>query len=110
MPKEKEHGTTLEELEELGVKRNVKSKRFGLSKLVEDFLETALVRPDSYEKMSQVKQRECDREMTGFYKAQERLRELIACCGTDAIAELAAVPTENQQRPVNLAGMRTWMG
>lgn len=110
MPEEKEFETLLEELEDLGVERNIKSKRHGLNTLVEDFLETCLVRPEKYDKMSQTKQRECDTEMRGFYKAQERLRELIACCGTDAIAKLADVRVEKQMRPVNLAGMRTWMG
>ena len=48
--------------------------------------------------------------MRGFYKAQERLRELIAIYGTDAITKLADVRNEKQQRPVNMVGMRTWVG
>lgn len=110
MSKERKHGTTLEECIAAGGKRNPKSKRAGLSRLVEAFLETVMVRPEGIEKKAQYKQREMEAEMRGWYKAQEHMRELIAMAGTDAIAELAEVRDKRQQRPVMIGNMRTWFG
>ena len=82
----------------------------GLERAPRGFLETALERSEGIEKKSQRKQELVETEMRGFYKAQERLRELIAIYGTDAITKLADVRNEKQQRPVNMVGMRTWVG
>lgn len=108
MPREKKHGTTLEECELAGGSRLPKSKRVGLNRLVEDFLGAVMVEPEK--KTSQAQQRENAAEIRGFYKAQERLRELIAMGGTDAIAELAEVRDDRQQRPVMIGNFRIWMG
>lgn len=110
MAKEREHGTTLEECEAAGGSRVPKSKRISLPKCVTHFLEEVIQRPEGLEKKAQYKQRECEAEMRGYNKAQERLREIIAMGGTDAIAELAEVRAEGQQRPVMIGNMRTWMG
>lgn len=108
MPREKPaKDTLLEELEELGLERVVKSKRQSLPKLVEAFLTMAPRFPEG--KISKTRERELDMERLGFCKALEKLRELIAVYGTDAIAELADVRHEDQLRPHNLAGMRNWM-
>lgn len=108
--REQQYETTLEEVEACGGERQPKSKRIGLSKSVTHFLELSMKRPEGIEKKAQYKQREMEAEMRGFYKAQETLREIIAVAGTDAIADLANVRTEDQQRPIVMAGMRTWIG
>lgn len=111
MSREKEHGTTLEEIEAAGGKRLPKSKRFGLKKSVEMFLEEVFSFDfEKAKKMSQVKEREIQAEIRGYAKAQEHLREIIAMGGTDAIAELAEVRTEGQMRPKIIGNMRAWMG
>lgn len=97
----------LEELEDLGHKRAPRSKQQGLSKLVTAFLTMAPKYPEG--RISQRRERELDMERLGFCKALEKLRELIAIYGTDAIAELADVRHEDQIRPHNLAGSRNWM-
>lgn len=97
----------LKELEELGVERAPKSKREPLPKLVEGFLSMRLSAPEG--KKSKTREREFDMERLGFCKAMEKLRELIAVHGTDAIAELADVREESQLRPYNLGGFRNWM-
>jgi hypothetical protein len=101
--------TLLEELEGLGLKRVVKSKRQSLPELVTAFLSMVPRRPEG--KRSKTRERELDMEQLGFCKALEKMRELIAIYGTDAIAELANVRAddEEQLRPHNLAGMRNWM-
>lgn len=99
--------TLLEELEELGLERAGKSKQQGLAKLVDTFLTMEPKYPEG--KMSQRRERELDMERLGFCKALEKLRELIAIYGTDAIAELADIRAEGQIRPHDLAGMRNWM-
>lgn len=106
---ERKHGTTLEEVEAAGGTRNPKSKRWGLNKLVDHFLGVALEMPEGIENKAQYKQREAEAEMRGFYKAQEHLREIIAMGGTDAIAALADVRNEKQQRPVMIGNFRTWL-
>lgn len=105
--RERSFDTLLEELEDLGLKRAPKSKRQGLAKLVEAFLTMAPRYPEG--KISQRRERELDMERLGFCKALEKLRELIAIYGTDAISELADVRHEDQIRPHNLAGSRNWM-
>lgn len=110
MAKESRHkDTLLEELEELGLARVPKSKRKSLPTLVEAFLSMVPRRPEG--KLSKTRERELDMEQLGFCKAMEKLRELIAIYGTDAIAELADVRADDeaQLRPHNLAGMRNWM-
>lgn len=99
--------TLLEELEELGVSRAPKSKRQSLPKLVELYLSMKLSDPEG--KKSKTRERELDMERLGFCKALEKLRELIAVHGTDAIAELADVRHESQLRPHNLGSFRNWM-
>lgn len=106
-PKEE---TTLEQCIAAGGARNAKSKRVGLKTAVEWFLEVTMTPPDGIEKKAQYKQREMEAEMRGFYKAQEHLREIIAMAGTDAIAELADIRDERQQRPVMIGTFRTWLG
>jgi hypothetical protein len=109
MARERRHGATLEELEELGGARLPKKKRLALPHICEEFLSLALARPEGYDKMPQYKQREIDRETVGFYKAQEKLREFIALGGTDAISDLADVRDDRQLRPTSIGGLRTWM-
>jgi hypothetical protein len=110
MGAEKKPHTTLEECIAAGGARNPKSKQVGLATLVEHFLGTYMNRPEGIEKKSQRSQGECDAEMRGFYKAQEKLREYIAMGGTEAIAELADVRDEHQMRPKMLGNLRVWMG
>jgi hypothetical protein len=110
MPEERKHGTTLEECEAAGGERVAKSKRISLEKCVRHFLEEAIVPPEGIEKKSQAKQNICNQEIISYNKAQERLREIIAMGGTDAIADLAEVRDENQRRPVMIGNMRAWMG
>lgn len=109
MAREKQFGSTIEELEEAGGERLPKKKRLALPQVVHEFLSLAMVRPESYETMSQRKQTEVDREMLGFYKAQEKLREFIALGGTDAISDLADVRDDRQIRPQMIGNLRTWM-
>lgn len=101
--------TLLKELEDLGLERTPKSKRQGLPKLVTAFLSMVPRRPEG--KLSKTRERELDMEQLGFCKAMEKMRELIAIYGTDAIADLADIRAEDeaQLRPHNLAGMRNWM-
>lgn len=110
MAKEREHGTTLEECEAAGGARVAKSKRISLEKCVRQFLDEAVVPPEGWEKKSQTKQHLITQEIISYNKAQERLREIIAMGGTDAIADLAEVRNEKQRRPVMIGNMRTWFG
>lgn len=110
MAKERKHGTTLEECIAAGGERVPKSRRVGLPKLVTHFLEGVMVLPKGIEKKAQYKQREMEAEIRGYNKAQENLREIIAMGGTDAIADLAEVRDERQQRPVMIGNLRTWFG
>lgn len=107
---ERKHGTTLEECIAAGGARLPKSKRRGLPVLVEHFLQVTLARPEEIKEKAQYKQREVEAEIRGFYKAQEKLREYIAMGGTDAIADLAEVRDDRQQRPVMVGNMRAWVG
>jgi hypothetical protein len=108
--RERKPSTTLEECEAAGGARVPKSKRISLEKCVRHFLEEAIVPPEGIEKKSQRKQDICNQEIISYNKAQERLREIIAMGGTDAIAELADVRNEKQRRPVMLGKFRAWMG
>lgn len=102
--------TTLDELVELGLHREPKSKQKGLKALVEHHL--SLVFDYDFDnaprKMSQSREREIEAEIRGFCKAQEKLREVIAIYGTDAILGLSDVREDGQRRPRNLAGGRNW--
>lgn len=109
MARGRKHGETLEELKAQGGDRLPKAKRLALPHVVEEFLSLTLSRPESYEAMSERKQAEIDREMLGFNKAQEKLREFIALAGTDAIADLADVRDDRQIRPTLIGTLRTWM-
>lgn len=110
MAKEAKHGTTLEECEASGGARVPKSKRMSLEKCVRHFLDEAIVPPEGWEKKSQTKQNIITQEIISYNKAQERLREIIAMGGTDAIADLAEVRNEKQRRPHMMGNMRVWMG
>lgn len=109
MSRQRNHGETLEELKAQGGERLPKAKRLALPHIVEEFLSLTLSRPEDYDKMPEYKQREIDRETTGFYKAQEKLREFIALGGTDAIADLADVRDDRQNRPTLIGNLRAWM-
>jgi hypothetical protein len=109
MARKRKHGETLSELEAQGGQRLPKAKRLALPQIVEEFLSLTMSEPENYLTMSQKKQAEIDREMLGFYKAQEKLREFIALGGTDAIADLADVRDDRQQRPQLMGSMRLWM-
>lgn len=102
--------TTLEQCEAAGGERVPKSKRMSLENCVRHFLEEAIVPPEGIEKKSQRKQDICNQEVISYNKAQERLREIIAMGGTDAIADLAEVRNENQRRPHMMGNMRVWLG
>jgi len=110
VPRERKHGETLEELKDQGGARLPKAKRLALPHIVEEFLSLTMSPPESYVTMSQRKQAEIDREMLGFAKAQEKLREFIALGGTDAIADLADVRDDRQPRPQLIGNLRVWMG
>lgn len=110
MSEERKHGTTLEECEAAGGARVAKSKRISLEKCVKHFLEEAILPPEGWEKKSQAKQNVITQEIISYNKAQERLREIIAMGGTDAIAELAETRSPKQRRPVMIGKFRTWMG
>ena len=109
MARERKHGETLEELEAQGGARLPQKKRMALPHVVEEFLSLTLSRPEGYPSMSAKKQELIDREMVGFCKAQEKLREFIALAGTDAIADLADVRDDRQIRPTLIGNLRTWM-
>lgn len=100
MARERKAGETLEQLtKDGGAVRLPKKKQLALPHIVEEFLSS----------MSEHKQAEIDREMIGFAKAQEKLREFIALCGVDAIADLADVRDDRQPRPQDVGGLRVWM-
>lgn len=102
--------TTLEQCLKTGGERLPKSKRVGLKTLVEDYLATVFTFDfEDTKKMSQSKEREILAEIRGYAKAQERLREVIAMGGTDAIAELAEIRDERQMRPKVIGNFRAWM-
>lgn len=109
MARERKHGSTLEELEAQGGERLPKKKQMALPHVVEEFLSLTLSRPEKYDRMSAAKRAEIDREIVGFCKAQEKLREFIALGGTDAIQDLADVRDDRQIRPTLIGGLRTWM-
>lgn len=102
--------STLRELEDVGARRVPVKKRLSLSKVVESFLKHSMKAPDEIEEKPQYRQRECEAEMRGFYKAQELLREIIALEGTNAIARFADVRKKGQQRPTMMGKLRVWMG
>lgn len=109
MARVRNNGETLKELIAQGGERRAKNKRLALPHIVEEFLSLTLSRPEGYEKMAEYKRREIDREMLGFNKAQEKLREFIALGGTDAIQDLADVRDDRQIRPTLIGKLRTWM-
>lgn len=103
---------TLDELRELGIERAPKSKRIAAPAIIEQFLSMVFDYDfaNAPRKLSQAKEREIEAEIRSFCKAQEKLRELLAIHGTDAIASLADIRDERQRRPQNMAGRRTWIG
>jgi hypothetical protein len=108
--RERKKGETLEQLtKDGGAVRLPKKKQLALPHIVEEFLSLTINEPDSYPTMSEHKQAEIDREMIGFAKAQEKLREFIALCGVEAIADLADVRDDRQPRPQDVGGLRVWM-
>jgi hypothetical protein len=109
MARERNHGETLSELEAQGGARLPKKKQLALPHVVEEFLSLALSPPESYESMSGAKQEAIDREILGFCKAQEKLREFVALAGTDAISDLADVRDDRQIRPVLIGNLRAWV-
>ena len=110
MARQRKAGETLEELtKDGGAVRLPKKKQLALPHIVEEFLSLTISEPDSYPTMSEQKQAEIDREMIGFAKGQEKLREFIALCGVDAIADLADVRDDRQPRPQDVGGLRVWM-
>ena len=110
MARERNHGETLELLtKDGGAVRLPKKKQLALPHIVEEFLSLTLCEPDSYPMMSEQEQAEIDREMIGFAKGQEKLREFIALCGVEAIADLADVRDDRQPRPQLVGGLRVWM-
>jgi hypothetical protein len=110
MARERKAGETLEQLiKDGGAVRLSKKKQLALPHIVEEFLSLTISEPDSYSSMSEHKQAEIDREMIGFAKAQEKLREFIALCGVEAIADLADVRDDRQPRPQDVGGLRVWM-
>lgn len=110
MTRERKNGETLEELtKDGGAVRLPKKKQLALPHIVEEFLSLTISEPDSYPTLSEQKKAEIDREMIGFAKGQEKLREFIALCGVDAIADLADVRDDRQPRPQDVGGLRVWM-
>lgn len=110
MARERKVGETLEQLTKSGgAVRLPRSKRLALPHCVEEFLSLTISPPDDFALMSERKQAEIEREMMGFAKAQEKLREFIALAGTDAIADLADVRDDRQPRPQDVGGLRVWM-
>lgn len=85
MARERKKGETLELLtKDGGAVRLPKKKQLALPHIVEEFLSMTISEPDSYSGLTEQKQAEIDREMIGFAKAQEKLREFIALCGVEA--------------------------
>lgn len=110
MARTRDHGATLKALVDDGdAVRLPKKKQLALPHIVEEFLSLTISEPDSYPTMSEQKKAEIDREMIGFAKAQEKLREFIALCGVDAVADLADVRDDRQPRPQDVGGLRVWM-
>lgn len=110
MARQRKAGETLELLtKDGGAVRLPKKKQLALPHIVEEFLSMTISEPDSYSSMSEQKKAEIDREMIGFAKAQEKLREFIALCGVEAIADLADVRDDRQPRPQDVGGLRVWM-
>jgi hypothetical protein len=109
MSRERQHGTTLEELEAVGGARLPKKKQLALPHVVEEFLSLCVERTEGYSRMSAARQAEMDKERLGFYKAQEKLREFIALGGGDAFADLADVRDDRQIRPFVMGRSRMWM-
>lgn len=110
MARERKHGETLEQLtKDGGAVRLPKKKQLALPHIVEEFLSLTISPPENYPMMSAQKQTEIVAEMIGFAKAQEKLREFIALCGVDAIADLADVRDDRQPRPQLVGGLRQWM-
>lgn len=110
MARTRDHGATLKALvDDGGAVRLPKAKQLALPHIVEEFLSLSISRPDSYPAMSKQKQAEIDRELVGFAKAQEKLREFIALCGVEAIADLADVRDDRQPRSEHVGGLRVWM-
>lgn len=108
MARVRKAGETLEELEAQGGRRLEKKRQLALPHVVEEFLSLAIERPENYDGMLPSKKREIDRERVGFYKAQEKLRELVALAGNDAIADLADVRDDRQVRPTLIENFRAW--
>lgn len=110
MARERKKGETLELLtKDGGAVRLPKKKQLALPHIVEEFLSMTISEPDSYSGLTEQKQAEIDREMIGFAKAQEKLREFIALCGVEAIVDLADVRDDRQPRPQDVGGLRVWM-
>ena len=108
--RERKNGETLEQLtKDGGAVRLPKKKQLALPHIVEEFLSLTISEPENYADLTEQKRAEIDREMVGFAKAQEKLREFIALCGVDAIADLADVRDDRQPRPQDVGGLRVWM-
>jgi hypothetical protein len=108
MARLRKHGETIEELIGQGGERLPKKQQLALPHVVEEFLSLVIERPEGYDDMLPSKMREIDRERVGFYKAQEKLRELVALAGNDAIADLADVRDDRQIRPSLIDTLRVW--
>jgi hypothetical protein len=107
--RERKAGETLELLtKDGGAVRLPKKKQLALPHIVEEFLSLTISRPDNYADLTEHKRAEIDREIVGFAKAQEKLREFIALCGVEAIADLADVRDDRQPRPQLVGGLRVW--
>lgn len=109
MARVRNHGETLEELKAQGGERLPKKNRLALPHVVEEFLSLALHEPEGFDQMTGAKQAEIKREIVGFCKAQEKLREFIALGGIDAIADLADVRDDRQIRPTLIGNLRAWL-
>lgn len=108
MARLRNHGETIKELEAQGGRRLPNKQRLALPHVVEEFLSLAIERPENYDEMLPTKQREIDRERIGFYKSQEKLRELIALAGVNAVIDLADVRDDRQIRPTLIENFRAW--
>jgi hypothetical protein len=80
-----------------------------LHAIIRAFLEIALVHPAKAPK-TQRAERDNTMMIIGFNRAQEDLRSLLAAHGVnEAARSLAEVRSENQQRPIDVGGHKTWV-
>lgn len=81
-----------------------------LAEVVQAYLELALVPPEKPPKLVR-DQRQNDSIILGYNRAQETLRSILRNHGIDETTRaLAEVRSEGQQQPINVGGLKVWVG